>query len=237
MWCDNLPHGASWTVLWRHRTICPQCSAIWKIDLPCPVCGYTFHPSPPETIKLADGRHYEVPAAVFTGAEGRYEDYVYLQMMEREWKRPNSPSDIEISPDIAKLATRASIVILFWSYFETRIDRLLRSGMQNVPQKIAEDVLARYSGIGSRIDRLYRLVFGSTYNADLIELGYSGISQLLSQVQIRRNEFSHGNPQAIDDALVTLLVENLEQEHESWIAVFNKRIAVRTKQSISDQSR
>ena len=24
----------------------------------------------------------------FMGAEGRYEDYVYLQMLQREWERP-----------------------------------------------------------------------------------------------------------------------------------------------------
>lgn len=29
----------------------------------------------------------------FMGAEGRYEDYVYLEMMQREWNRPIESED------------------------------------------------------------------------------------------------------------------------------------------------
>jgi hypothetical protein len=64
------------------------------------------------------------------GAEGRYEDWVYLGMMEREWKRPVADDDrfSGFSRESAP-SPRASIVLLFWSYFETRIERLLRAGL------------------------------------------------------------------------------------------------------------
>jgi hypothetical protein len=45
----------------------------------------------------------------------------------------------------------------------------------------------------------------------------------LAKVQEQRNQFAHGQPQAIDDNLVKSVVEKLKVEHEAWIAVFNKR--------------
>lgn len=71
----------------------------------------------------------------------------------------------------------------------------------------------------------YRVAFESTYKGDLEALGFSQVADLLTHVQERRHFFAHGQPQAIDDALVTRVVENLKSEHESWIAVFNKRAA------------
>ena len=118
---------------------------------------------------------------------------------------------------------RAALVVLFWSYFETRIERLLNAGMREVPSRLAEDTLQRYSSIGSRMDRLYRVLFGTTYSADLTELGYGDIARHLIQVQERRNAFAHGDPRAIDDALVAAVVDNLKREHEAWIAAYNRR--------------
>ena len=43
-------------------------------------------------------------------------------------------------------------------------------------------------------------------------------------VQKCRNRFTHGHPEAIDDALVEELVAGLKNEHEGWIAVFNRRL-------------
>jgi hypothetical protein len=168
------------------------------------------------------------------GAEGRYEDWLYLQMIEREWKRPLLESDrfSEIGGS-QRPSARAAIVILFWSYFETRIERLLRAGMRNVPSGLVDDALRRYSFIGARLERFYRIALGTTYSADLIELGYSDVWVHLSEIQKRRNAFSHGEPQAIDDALVKSVVSNLKIEHESWIAVYNRRAA----KAVSDQDR
>jgi len=160
------------------------------------------------------------------GAEGRYEDWVYLKMLEREWKRPVLESDRFM--DIAESnrpSPQAAIVLLFWSYFETRIERLLRVGMRDVPDSLVEDALSRYLFIGARLDRFYRIVFGTTYAADLTELGYAEVARHLTKVQERRNDFTHGKPQAIDDALVVSVVEMLKVEHEAWIAVFNRRAA------------
>jgi hypothetical protein len=163
-------------------------------------------------------------APALMGAEGRYEDWIYLQMLEREWKRPVTDADrlSQLDPN-RQPSPRAAIVVLFWSYFETRVERLLRAGMRDVPPRLAEDTLQRCSSIGSRMDRLYRVLFETTYGADLTELGFDDISRHLIRVQERRNAFAHGDPTAIDDALVAAIVENLKREHEAWIAAYNRR--------------
>jgi len=155
------------------------------------------------------------------GAEGRYEDYLYIQMMEREWLRapvqsdrhfPNGPSD------------KASIALLYWTYFETRIERLLQIGLKTTPKALAEDTLNRYASIGSRLDKLYRILFGTTYEKDLCSIGQPSLWTHLKEVQKRRNDFIHGNPQSIDDPFVLTVVDRLKDEHDAWIAVFNRRI-------------
>jgi len=162
------------------------------------------------------------------GAEGRYEDWVYLKMLEREWKRPLTDADqFSAIPSSKRPAARGVIVLLFWSYFETRVERLLRDSVRNIPGSIAEDLLRRYSSIGARLDRLYRILFATTYWLDLADLGFAPVSELLQQVQQSRNAFAHGQPEAINEALVLNLVGALRDEHESWIAVFNKRATQR----------
>jgi hypothetical protein len=162
---------------------------------------------------------------VQAGGEGRGEDWVYLQLMEREWKRPAMPAELLPLGSGPPPSARAGIVILFWTYFETKIERLLRGIWRNAPPPLLEDALTRYLSIGSRLDRFYRLSCQSTYSADLKDLGYEDIADLLANVQLRRNEFAHGSPQAIDDTLVELVVSNLKREHESWVAVYNRRAA------------
>jgi hypothetical protein len=177
-----------------------------------------------DVVHLRENLRYTTIAPASCGAEGRYEDWVYLQMLEREWKRPVAESDrLSQSDPTRQPSARAAIVVLFWSYFETRIERLLRAGMRDVPPRLAEDTLQRYSSIGSRLDRLYRVLFETSYWADLIELGFDDISRHLIKVQERRNAFAHGDPRAIDDALVVAVVDNLKREHEAWIAAYNRR--------------
>ena len=121
---------------------------------------------------------------------------------------------------------RASIVILFWSYFETRIERLLRAGLRNVPERILEWMLPwRYFGDWHPDERLCRIAFESTYRDDLAAAGHAQIWPHIVMIQEHRNAFAHGNPSAIDDTVVRRTVELLKAEHESWIAVFNKRAA------------
>lgn len=227
MWCDELEPGASWVALWKDYLRC-GCGAIRMKEGRCPACGDQLPSAEPYLMRLPDGREVAIGPA-FMGAEGRYEDWVYLAMLEREWKRPIS--DVDRFQDIAEAsrpAARAVIVLLFWSYFETRVERLLREGTRSIPTTVVEDLLRRYSSVGSRLDRLYRIVFEATYWSDLDELGFSGVSRLLHHLHQKRNEFAHGHPEAIDNALVSALVAGLKDEHEGWIAVFNKRVGDRT---------
>lgn len=225
MWYDELKGGSPWSSLWHGQYLC-GCGGIAPMDGPCSGCG-AVRP-PPEIMKIRDnlGKEYEVPSAVVPGAEGRYEDYVYLKMMEREWKRPLTESDrfLDIS-ESSRPSPRAIIAVVFWSYFETRIERLLRAATTTMPPKVTEDLLQRYSGVGARMDRLYKVLFGSTYWLDLEAVGIPCVASLLRRVQEGRNAFAHGHPEAIDDTLVAELVNGLKDEHEAWVAIFNRRAA------------
>jgi hypothetical protein len=225
MWFDSLSEDKSWASLWNGYIICGACGGIRAVEGACGACGSPTFKCDPVMIKLANGDEVQVPQ-VSMGAEGRYEDWVYLRMIEHEWKRPVHDSDRFPEPSTKEgPSPRASIVILFWSYFETRIERLLRAGLCNVPERILEDALRRYSAIGARMNDFYRIAFESTYRDDLTAAGHGQIWPHIVMIQEHRNAFAHGNPSAIDDTLVRRTVELLKAEHESWIAVFNKRTA------------
>lgn len=227
MWFDNVPEGRSWAHLWFGYIICGDCSGIRTTAADCPACGSPPPVAREHVVRSADGSEYTVRDA-FMGAEARYEDWIYLRMLEKEWKRPLS--DIELLsdvPDSMRPSARASVVLIFWSYFETRIDRLFRQAMRDIPDAIQKDLLRRYATIGARLDRLYTIVFASTYWSDLAELGFEQVAGLLKSVQKQRNEFAHGKPAAIDDSLVKNVVASLQSEHEGWIAIFNKRAVKR----------
>lgn len=176
-----------------------------------------------ERVQLQDGREVEVVAA-FMGAEGRYEDWVYLKMLEREWRRPDSDGrdylDIPVS---SRPSAKAVIVLVFWTYFETRIERLIRESVREMPAPVVEDLLGRYWGIGARMERLYRILFGHTYWRDLEDAGFGHVANFLRNLQGSRNAFAHGHPEAITDEVVEALVRILKEEHEGWISVFNRR--------------
>ncbi len=221
MWYDDLEPGQPWSALWFGYILC-TCGAIRPLQGACPACGRALADAGAPIVQLEDDR--AVTSSTFAGAEGRYEDYMYLDLLEREWKRPVTDADRVRAFDPARQPSpRAAIVVQFWSYFETRVERLLRAGMRSLPPRVIEDLLTRYTVIGARLDRLYRILFDATYRGDLNELGFAPVAQHLAQLQERRNAFAHGDPHAIDDALVTAVVENLKREHESWIAVFNRR--------------
>lgn len=223
LWCDELPSGRSWTSLWSGYVVCGSCPGIRKIESTCPACGDGPLSTEPRIIKIGD-EEFTV-GATFMGAEGRYEDYIYLQMLQREWQRPIGQAESFLHfPDEECPSERAALVLLFWSYFETRIERLLRTGMRSLPDRVLEDQLRRYSGIATRLRELYKIFFATTYFDDLRALGYAEVAELLSDIHARRNEFTHGKPQAINDSTVARLVSLLRTEHEAWIAVYNRRI-------------
>src|ERR1700722_14900570 len=114
MWFDDLAPGAPWTSLWYGYILCNHCRGIRRLEATCPVCN----DGPPvlegEVRMLPNGNEVRISVA-FMGAEGRYEDYLYLQMLEREWKRPVLESDSSIYPGTGKHPSpRAAIVLLFW---------------------------------------------------------------------------------------------------------------------------
>ena len=224
MWADDLPPGSSWTSLWSGYIRCSECGGIRTFDDPCPACGAAL--SREGHTFIVDGGHEISTPPVYMGAESRYEDYVYLQLMEREWVRMtrDSVSQSQLS-HTEQVSTGASLVLLFWTYFETRLEHLLRSGLRHVPPPFLEDALSRYSSVGARLDRLYKIAFDSTYHSDLVSLGHSDVSTHLVRVHEQRNAFVHGSPQSIDDSLAVSVVEMLKREHEAWIAVFNHRVS------------
>jgi hypothetical protein len=223
MWYRDLPEGKSWAALWAGYVRCGTCSGIRTLESPCPGCQDPPPCSEPSKVRLADERELQVSPA-FMGAEGRYEDWVYLSMLQAEWTRPLTDNDkfLNIAED-KRPAARSVIVLIFWSYFETRIDRLFRESLSTIPDPIVTDLLRRYSSVGSRLDRLYRTVFSTTYWNDLNQMGYHTVCNLLQRVHQCRNEFMHGKPEAIDDKLISDLIAGLKDEHEAWISVFNKR--------------
>lgn len=225
MWYDILQPDDTWASLWHGYVLCGGlCSGIRRIEVSCPARGAGPMDTSPTTHTI-NGQRMTL-AATFMGAEGRYEDYVYLQMLQREWQRPIVEFEgFSHFPDDDRPSSRAAFVLLFWGYFETRIERLLRTAMRTLPQRVLDDALRRYSGVGSRVYDLYKIFFDTNYFDDLHAQGYSTIAKLLKDIHIRRNDFAHGRPQAINDATVTALAENLKWEHEAWIAVYNNRIS------------
>ena len=229
LWFESLSDDQSWTSLWSGYFRC-VCGGIRSTDAHCPVCG--ADPPNPDWVIVhdTDGKEYRVPP-VFMGAEGRYEDWIYLRMLEREWLRPVEADLYDSIPENHRPSARAIVVLVFWTYFETRIERLFRETGEAVPEKVMDHLLDRHSFVGARMDRLYKMVFSTTYRADLNDLGYSKVAALLKRVEKCRNRFTHGQPEAIDDALVEELVAGLKEEHEGWIAVFNRRLKEARKRS------
>ena len=82
------------------------------------------------------------------GGEERYEDYMYLRMIEREWRRPLMADESLDATGPARPSARAAIVVVFWSHFETRLERLLRQATIGLPDSVRDDLLRRYSSVG-----------------------------------------------------------------------------------------
>src|ERR1035437_7305915 len=88
MWCDELP-GKLWASLWSGYVVCGgDCPGIRKIDASCPACGADPFDTSPKIMTI-NGEEMVIHPT-FAGAEGRYEDYIYLQMLQREWERPTA---------------------------------------------------------------------------------------------------------------------------------------------------
>lgn len=227
-WFNELSGSQSWTSLWSGYILCRNCRGIRTVKGRCPVCSDILQDSTTILEKTESGKEVKLPQTAYMGAEGRYEDYVYLNMLEYEWKRPISSFDnYNFLDHEKKPAAKAIIVLIFWTYFETRIERLLTTAMSKLPATVKEHLIKKHQSISSRTNELYKILFGdsTSYHADLRSLGFINISTLLLQIQDRRNKFMHGQPEAIDDELVENIVASLKDEHQSWIEVYNLRLA------------
>ena len=233
LWYESMPDDWSWAFLWSGYVRC-MCGGIRTIDLEaqCSACGKAWvevEPAPLVT-RDTDGHELRVKPDL-AGAEGRYEDWVYLSMLEREWRRPvdaglrqHRDEHMARSRRTAGRPHAPSWCSCSGAISKRVSARLFRETAKAVPGQVMHHLLERHSSVGARMDRLYRVVFSSTYRGDLNDLGYGRVASLLKQVEQCRNRFTHGHPEAIDDALVEELVAGLKDEHEAWIAVFNKRL-------------
>lgn len=220
VWADD--EKANWWGIWAGLSHCGHCHALSKSAAKCPQCGYEAEPTQWRT-EMFDGVPREVPQFVTQGAIS-WSTNVLLQLMKREWARPGIELDyFAHRPPEKQPSQRMMIVILFWTLFEHLMDRFFEAATAALPEGVGRDLLRRYASIGSRMDRLYGLLFNARLQDDLAALGYGSVYAHLMEVQRRRNEFVHGNAEAIDDVLVLTTVERLHEVQEAWVALYNKR--------------
>lgn len=204
---------------WRDGIVplihCHVCNALFDLPAACPVCGHVYDL---RSQTIGDGDHsFEVPPA-FAGAL-HWSAHVLLRQIQLEVERPlGAPSQFIGGP-----SQRLVVVILFWSLFESLMDRFYQVALADLPGSLSGELLGRFSSIGSRLDRLHRARWGVTFWQDLADVGFGEVAQHLRKVQDKRNAFIHGDPSAIDDGLVDEVVANLLAVQLGWIAVFNRR--------------
>lgn len=223
MWIDSLPEGRNWTFLISNHVLC-GCSGIRTVESACPACGSAPYDFSAHTFDDSKGIRHELPHA-FPGAEGRAEDYQLLTLMEREWRRPLSELTSK-SWLTGGMSDRATLVLLYWTYFESRMNRLVNLGLRRLPPGVKADLSTRYDSVSSHMKPLYRILFGVQYLDDLIAVGAEPVGGHLARVQDARNRFVHGDPGAISDQLVEAVVRTMKLEHDAWIAVFNRRVSI-----------
>jgi len=194
------------------------------LNAPCPVCAADYSSASPADFIERHGRRF--PAQTFAGALD-WSPYLMLQLMHRDWLRPLGEADNMSLPSEIRPSSRALVVLLFWTYFETLMNWYYATTTSDLPKSIASDLLRRYGVIGARLDRLHRILFDTTYGHDLETLEYSDIRSHLENLQKRRNAFMHGTPEAINNELVDETVQLLPRFHEAWIHAFNLRCARR----------
>ncbi|ODA68961.1 hypothetical protein A7A08_00795 [Methyloligella halotolerans] len=201
-----------WWGAWRNRIRCGSCRALVDLNDPCPICGADYSKVEPVEV-IIDGSPVTVSPALQGALD--WSPYVMLKLMHQEWLRPLSEEDW-VLPEASQPSPRLVIVLVFWTYFEALMDRYFEAVTSELPRAVATDLLARYSGIGVRLDRLHRVFFNARYGEDLDRLGFTAIRVHLELLQKRRNAFVHGDPAAISDELVEDTVRLLPQFHEAW---------------------
>lgn len=224
MWYETLAPGKTWTSLIGDFVAC-HCGGIRTLSESCPACNSEPYDLTPRVYQDSSGREIEL-SPTFCGAEGRCEDYQLLAFMEREWRRPIAVSERQ-NWLTGGMAERAAVVLLFWVYFESRMNRLVQIGLAPLPENVQKDLLNRYDSVSAHMRELYQILYGAKYVDDLVAVDAESIGGHLARIQDARNRFVHGDPEAISDSLVEAVVCNMKAEHDAWIAVFNRRISIR----------
>ncbi|WP_242130340.1 hypothetical protein [Sphingobium sp. Sx8-8] len=199
---------------WHGLMHCSDCNGLHREAI-CPVCGHAFDNQP--QIIVVDGVEHLVPQA--THGAIPWSTFLILERIKIEGERSRiAPSD---RPE--RFSHRFTVVLLFWTLFEVLIDGFYRAALADLPGQLDDELLERFSGIGGRLDRLYRRIWQTNFWADLEAEGFSGEATLLRRIQKARNAFVHGDPEAIGDDLVDATLAHLENVQKAWIILFNKR--------------
>jgi hypothetical protein len=214
-----------WIEPWKGLITCGVCGGLMNVQAACPVCGQGYRNEPQQPIELCSHGEVIQVRPAFAGAMS-WSDYVLLRLMYEEWQRPlATPRRFAGIPAQTQPSSRVLIVILFWTFFESLMQRLFEAALKSLPNTISRDLLRRYSSIGSRMDQLYHITFESTLKTDLTNLGHSELWQHLTNVQKKRNAFIHGQPESINEETVNTTVMHLPAVQYAWIDLFNSRCA------------
>ena len=218
----TLPTVSLGRLFGRDMCVAPSAPVFARMPTRAVLCGATL-PTGNQKIALPDGSEITVGLALM-GGERAYEDYIYLSLLQREWNRMQRDMQTLDQPrHTTDISLGAPVVLIYWTYFETRIDRLWADALRDLPSPLSKDLLSRYSSIRSRLGSFYKTVFNTTYYADLECFGYADLAGFLSHLMEKRNRFAHGDPRSINDELAEKVVRLLKREHEAWIAIYNHR--------------
>jgi hypothetical protein len=218
MWLENLEPGESWMGVWKALFRCDQCNGLIS-DHVCPLCGYG-HKTREVEFKNADGAIVKIPQLTVKGAL-EWSTYSFITLIQREWERPIIEEEAAVI--YKNVPQKLMIVVLFWTLFENLMERFFTDALKSTPKNIAADLLRRYSGIGARLDRLYKIVFNVTFREDLELIGYEHLYKHLKILQDKRNDFMHGNHEAINESLINETVKHFQDVQYVWIQLYNKR--------------
>jgi hypothetical protein len=210
----------NWLGPWSGLIHCGKCHALMS-GSQCPVCADQLSTERWMTVKV-DGKDHQVPANIYEGALS-WTAHSLLGLMRREWERPLLDEERSSAPLAKRCSQRVLVVILFWTLFEHLMDQFFQTAVSRLPRRVGADLMKRHQTVGSRMDRLYTMLFDTKIETDLGALGFSDVIPHLKRVQDARNAFVHGNAEAIDDALVSQTIERLQDVQAGWLALFNYR--------------
>jgi hypothetical protein len=216
-WLEPANPGLSWMGPFDKKFHCNGCHAIIETML-CPVCGNQHDTSFGE-FKDVKGKVHRYTLA-FQGPITHI-SLLYINLLQREWELPESIPDSRLNLWNTGVPQKYGIVLLFWSYFEHLMDVLLTQGLRDTPARIADHLMNRNNSVGQRMGKFYQLVFNRKFNEDLKDLGYGYIYEHLKNLQQKRNEFIHGNPQSITEELLNDTLRYFPDTLQAWILLYN----------------